>query len=229
MARRCKCGCRKEIKPARQCTDYSERLEKMGFASAECQSRVAMVNLKKIQSNNKKKTEAKIKQEKKAVIKRNADFKTKVKGNDLTHQLALTQKIFNRMRKLEEFYQLSKPACISCEKPALSGNLWDFACGHFKTAGGFPELRFNTLNTFLQCNKYCNCSLSGNIAGNKNTIGYTQGLKNRFDGAVKLMRYLERPHKNYTRDCESLKVVRSWCAGRVKKLEKDIASKFEPS
>ncbi len=222
MSRRCKCGCRTEIRAARQCTDYSERLEKMGFASKECQTKVGLVNLKKIQANNKKKAEAKIKQQKKAITKRNSDFKAKVQGNDLTHQLELTQKIFNRMRKLEEFYQLSRPTCISCEKPALPGNLDDFACGHFKTVGGFPELRFNTLNTWLQCNQYCNCRLSGNIAGNRHTIGYTQGLKNRFDGADKLMRYLERPHKNYTRDCESLKVVRAWCAGRIRQLEKDL-------
>ncbi len=226
MSRRCKCGCRTEIRAARQCTDYSERLEKMGFASEECQTKVGLLNLKKIQTKNAKKAAGKINQEKKAINKRNSDFKAKVKGNDLTNQLKQTQKIFNRMRKLEELYRLPKPACISCQKPARPGIFHDFACGHFKTVGSFPELRFNTLNTWLQCNQYCNCRLSGNLTGNKNTVGYIQGLKNRFDGAEKLMRYLERPHKNYTRDCESLKVVRAWCAGRIKQLEKDIASKF---
>ena len=226
MTRRCKCDCGIELPKISECTTP---LEKLRFASRECQTKVGLANLKKIQANNKKKTAAKVKQKKKAVTKRNADFKARVKGSDLTHQLALTQKMFNKMRKLEEFNGALKPICVSCEKPANMGNLYDFACGHFKTVGGFPELRFNTLNTWLQCNKYCNCSLSGNIAGNKRTIGYTQGLKNMFDGADKLMRYLERPHKNYTRDCESLKVVRAWCAGRVRQLEKDLISKAEPS
>jgi len=225
MARLCKCGCGIELPLASKCTTP---MCKLRFASAECRSRVAMTNLKKIEAKRTKKAAVVVKQKKKAINKRNSDFKTKVQGSDLTHQLALTQKIFNRMRKLEEFNGALKPICVSCEKAANLGNLGDFACGHFKTVGGFPELRFNTLNTWLQCNRYCNCMLSGNIAGNKNSIGYKQGLKNMFDGAEKLMVYLERPHKNYTRDCESLKVVRAWCAGRVRQLEKDLFSRAEP-
>lgn len=225
MARDCKCGCGVVLPAASKCTT---QMGKLRFASAECRNRVAMVNLKKIEAKRIKKSAVVVKQKKKAITKRNADFKAKVQGNDLTHQLELTQKVFNRMRKLEEFCKTLEPICVSCEKPANLGNLDDFACGHFKTAGGFPELRFNTLNTWLQCNQYCNCRLSGNISGNKHTIGYTQGLKNMFDGADKLFRYLERPHKNYTRDCESLKVVRAWCAGRIRQLEKDLTSRAEP-
>lgn len=224
MTRKCKCGCDAELPPASKCTTP---MAKLRFASAECRDRVAMANLKKIRDKNAKKAAAAVKQKKKVIDKRNSDFKAKVKGDDLTHQLELTQKVFNRMRKLEEFCKTAEPICISCEKPANLGNLGDFACGHLKTAGGFPELRFNTLNTWLQCNQYCNCRLSGNISGNKHTIGYMQGLKNMFNGADKLMRYLERPHKNYTRDCESLKVVRAWCAGRVRQLEKDLVSGAE--
>jgi hypothetical protein len=216
MPRRCKCGCRREILPAAKCTIYREKL---GFASDECQSKVAMANLKKIQAKNAQKTKAKVKQAKSVVKKRDADLKAKVNGSDIKHQLEITQKIFNRMRKLEEFYNMQNPACMSCEKPATKANLGEFCCGHYKTVGGFPELRFNTLNTWIQCNQYCNCRLSGNITGNKHTIGYRQGLRNRFDGAEKLMNYLHRPHKNYTRDCERLKVVRKWCAGRVRWLE----------
>lgn len=225
MTRLCKCGCNVELPPASKCTTP---LGKLRFASYECRDKVAMANLAKIQAKNTKRAAVKVKKEKKVIQRRNAEFKAKVQGSDLTHQLALTQKIFNRMRKLEEFCRAIEPICVSCEKPANLGNIGDFACGHFKTVGGFPELRFNTLNTWLQCNRSCNCKLSGNIAGNKHSIGYRQGLKNMFDGAEKLMAYLERPHKNYTRDCESLKVVRAWCAGRIKQLEKDLASKAEP-
>ena len=55
----------------------------------------------------------------------------------------------------------NKP-CISCgtTKPDIQ-----YCAGHYKTRGAHPELRFNELNIFLQCNKYCNLSLSGNIAG----------------------------------------------------------------
>lgn len=46
--------------------------------------------------------------------------------------------------------------CISCGEtnpPDLYGGQWD--CGHFKTVGGFPELRFEERNAYRQC-KPCN-------------------------------------------------------------------------
>jgi hypothetical protein len=69
----------------------------------------------------------------------------------------------------------------------------DWCCGHYKTVGAQSGLRYDRQNTFLQCNRYCNKGLSGNIAGNKNTRGYTQGLADRFGQAEadKIIEYCE--------------------------------------
>lgn len=97
---------------------------------------------------------------------------------DLWWQHKLTQKAFNRMRVLEELKWFKDrgltPTCISCDKPNM-----DWCCGHYKTVGAHPELRYSRLNTMLQCNRYCNMALSGNISGNKTTRGYTQGVIDR--------------------------------------------------
>ncbi len=50
--------------------------------------------------------------------------------------------------------------CISCGEtnpPDLHGGQWD--CGHFKTVGAHPELRFEELNAHRQC-KSCNAGSS---------------------------------------------------------------------
>lgn len=86
--------------------------------------------------------------------------------------------------------------CISCG--TTKGV--QFAAGHYKTSGGHPELRFNVLNIHRQCNEYCNRQLSGNINGNKHSVGYTQGLTDRFGEWI--VEYLNSHHelKNYSRD-----------------------------
>ena len=98
---------------------------------------------------------------------------------DLRWQHKQTQPVFNRMRVLEElkwfFDRGLEPECISCGKTNM-----DWCCGHFKTRGSQPELRYAKHNTFLQCNRYCNMALSGNIEGNKNTRGYKAGIIERF-------------------------------------------------
>jgi len=69
-----------------------------------------------------------------------------------------TQKIFNAYVRLRDKGQ----PCISCGRSDKevkktdgwkTGGAWD--CGHFKTVGGFPELRFNSFNAHKQC-KSCN-------------------------------------------------------------------------
>ena len=128
--------------------------------------------------------------------KNNNERKKEVKQNDLAHQHKLTQKAFNRMRALQELAEFKRlgiePVCISCGKANM-----DWCCGHYKTVGSHGELRYSEINTYLQCNKYCNMSLSGNISGNKTTRGYTQGLKDRFgeDKAQDIFDYLDTFNK----------------------------------
>ena len=122
-------------------------------------------------------------------------FKAKKKEfnlNDVRYQHSLTQPVFNRLRVKEEIEWFKsrgiEPVCISCSKPNM-----DWCCGHFKTRGAQGNLRYDRKNTFLQCNRYCNMGLSGNIYGNKNTRGYIQGLKDRFgeSGAQEIIDYCE--------------------------------------
>ena len=100
-------------------------------------------------------------------------------AKDIQWQHKQTQAVFNRMRVLQEIMwfqdQGKEPECISCGKTKM-----DWCCGHFKTRGSQSTLRYDPYNTFLQCNRYFNMGLSGNISGDKNTRGYIQGLFDRF-------------------------------------------------
>ena len=131
-----------------------------------------------------------------------------------------TQKSFNKMRVLQEklwFKERGRdPECISCGKTNM-----DWCCGHLKTRGSHPELRYDEQNTFLQCNRYCNMGLSGNIHGNKTTRGYIAGLSFRFGSnkAQDILSYLEKDHvKKWT--CEELEEMRARFNAEIRRLEK---------
>lgn len=149
-------------------------------------------------------------------------LKTKFDSKDLPHQKALTQKVFNRMRVLEEkkwFYdQGLEPTCISCGKPNM-----DWCCGHFKTVASQGNLRYDAVNTYLQCNKYCNSSKSGNIEGCKNTRGYRKGLLERFGTEVGewIIGYCETQTAVKKWDCDELIEMRKEFAKRVRELENE--------
>ena len=118
--------------------------------------------------------------------------KKKFYDNDLPHQKKLTQDVYNRLRKLQEFEWFTVrgliPECISCGKQNM-----DWCNGHFKTVKTQGAIRYDPINNYLQCNRYCNKALSGNIYGNKNTRGYLAGLKSRFgeEEANKIIAYCE--------------------------------------
>lgn len=142
------------------------------------------------------------------------------KRTGLSHQRDLTQKVFNKMRVLEEMVWFKsraiEPYCISC----LRENM-DWCCGHYKTRGSHPELALDPMNTYLQCNKHCNSSLSGNIEGNKHSIGYKQGIIHRFGEKAgnEILEYLEQPHepKRYRED--DYKKLRKKYRERIRELE----------
>jgi len=136
----------------------------------------------------------------KASIEKKAKQKSQKAGKDrldlnrrhLPWQHKQCKTSFNRMRVQEEFQWFAErglePECISCGKKNM-----DWCCGHYKTVGAQSGLRYDRQNTYLQCNRYCNKGLSGNLAGNKNTRGYTQGLADRFgqDEADRIIAYCE--------------------------------------
>lgn len=135
-----------------------------------------------------------------------------------------TQKAFNKMRKLQELLWFKErglePECISCGKTKM-----DWCCGHLKTVGAHSELRYDDVNTYLQCNRYCNKGLSGNINGNKTTRGYIQGLKDRFGEtkASEIIAYVETRHnKKWT--WQEVEEIRKKCNEEIRKLEKLLDS-----
>lgn len=83
--------------------------------------------------------------------------------------------------------------CISCGDFTLMTRGGDYDCGHYRSVGANPELRFEPLNSHKQC-KRCNGHLSGNV------VNYRIGLLMRV-GAEQVA-WLEGPHepKKYTID-----------------------------
>ncbi len=92
------------------------------------------------------------------------------------------QTIFNTWIRLRDKGNL----CISCDKICKKEN-----AGHYKSVGGFPELRFEPLNVHLQC-EYCNTYLHGNL------IEYRKRLIKKI--GLEKAEWLEKKHdpKKYT-------------------------------
>lgn len=210
MTRRCKYSeCRKELPPARQCITF---LSKKGLCSEDC----AVSHGLELAEKNRKRKEAKDKAKARGEVK-------ELNRRDLGWQHKQTQKAFNRMRVLEEKLWFRErgmePECISCGKTNM-----DWCCGHLKTRGAQSNLRYDRLNTFLQCNRYCNKALSGNIEGNKNTRGYKQGLVDRFgeDEARRILDYLESNTAPVKWDCAELESFRAECSAKARELQQDL-------
>jgi hypothetical protein len=130
-----------------------------------------------------------------------------------------TKTVFNKMRVLEELKWFKDrglpPTCISCGKENM-----DWCCGHYQSVGSSSEKRYDRLNTYLQCNRYCNMGLSGNISGNKTTRGYEQGLIDRFgeDDARDIMEYCTSSKKSVKWDWQEIQLMRGEFAKRVREL-----------
>ncbi|NRA76738.1 MAG: recombination protein NinG [Pseudoalteromonas sp.] len=153
---------------------------------------------------------ARLEREKKA-DKVHAVKKKAFKLSDTKLQHDLTQKSFNKLRVLQEkkwFKDNNQaPTCISCGKENM-----DWCCGHFKSRGAQGNLRYDEKNTYLQCNRYCNMALSGNIAGNKTTRGYAAGLFVRFGEAAQgIIDY-----------CESNTAVKKWTGEELQQMRKEF-------
>lgn len=76
--------------------------------------------------------------------------------------------------------------CISCGDftPMTRGG--DYDCGHYRSVGANPELRFHEQNANKQC-KRCNGHLSGNI------VNYRIGLLMKYGEAI--VAEIEGPHE----------------------------------
>lgn len=107
------------------------------------------------------------------------------------------QQAFNLFIRLRDHDQ----SCISCGEtnpPDLHGGQWD--CGHFKSVGAHPELRYEEKNAYRQC-KSCNAG-SAKHSAKAATVAkqYEANLIERV--GQESVDWLNGPHavKNYRRD-----------------------------
>ncbi len=174
------------------------------FCGVDCAYKFAKAKQEKEQAR----LIAKFKQSRTKQDKADKKAKRELKNNDRKHQFQLTKsKIQHWVNHIRD---AGKP-CISCgtEKQYIQ-----YCGGHYKTAGGFPELALNTLNIFRQCNFYCNRNLSGNISGNKTTQGYTAGLIERC--GQERVDLLNSKHESPNYDCDQLIEIRAFYAKLIR-------------
>lgn len=143
-----------------------------------------------------------------ATKKKNTAQKKAFRLNDKPLRLKEAQKAFNAFIRYRDKYI----DCISCgkerkETAVSSGS--NFHAGHFKTAGGFPELRFEELNCHKQC-AYCNNYLSGNVAEYRKNLIDKIGLDK--------VEWLEGPQKAKKYTCEDLKEIELKYKEKLKEL-----------
>jgi len=124
------------------------------------------------------------------------------------------QAAFNKFIRLRDH----KEPCISCDKPAAMdrrylfnrGGDWD--CGHYRSVGSMPSIRFEELNAHKQCKK-CNQFLSGNVAD------YRIRLIKKI-GEDKLA-WVEGPHEPKKYTIEDLKEIKKTYTQKAKELENE--------
>jgi hypothetical protein len=131
-------------------------------------------------------------------------------------------KRFVRARDRWRFISRGKPPeCISCgtTSPDIQ-----YAAGHYKTAGGNPELALDPKNIHLQCNHRCNKMMSGNINGDKTTRGYNAGIIAWYgeEEGLALIEYLTSHHEVRKYSHDELDNIRTEYNRLALELEKKI-------
>ena len=120
--------------------------------------------------------------------------------SDYTKEL---QVVFNKYIRLRD---KGKP-CISCNR--VLGSKQD--CGHYRSVGSCPELRFSEKNTAAQC-VFCNQHQHGNL------IEYRKGLIKKLGvEEVELLENYHIPMKHSIPELIEMKVIYK---DKIKKIEK---------
>ena len=101
--------------------------------------------------------------------------------------------------------------CVSCGRH--HNGQWH--AGHFRSAGGHPELRFEPLNAARQCAP-CNTHKSGDL------LNYRVELINRI--GLELVEWLEGPHEPRKYTIDDLKAIKAEYRAKVRELKKAAAA-----
>ena len=161
---------------------------------------IAFTKKKQNEQIQKKIKKDKLSQDKKR--KANKKAVRDVRNNDKRHQFKLTKQA---IQKWVNHVRDSELGCISCG--TTNANIV-FSGGHYKTAGGNPEIALESRNIHRQCLFHCNKNKSGNINGDKHSIGFKQGLINRYGDEY--VEWLESYHKPISLDCDQLRTLRAY-------------------
>ncbi|MCE0860705.1 recombination protein NinG [Pseudomonas alloputida] len=100
--------------------------------------------------------------------------------------------------------------CVSCGR--FHDGQWH--AGHFRSAGGHPELRFEPLNIWRQCAP-CNTHKSGDL------VNYRAELVRRI-GAEKV-EWLEGPHEARRYTIDDLKAIKAEYRAKIKQMKEQAA------
>jgi len=106
--------------------------------------------------------------------------------------------------------------CISCGVFSPGGDprggVWD--CGHYRSVGANPELRFEPLNAHKQC-KRCNRDRSGNV------VEYRIRLRDRIGDEA--LEWLEGPHEPKKYTIKDIKQIKAHYRAKVREMRKEAA------
>ncbi len=117
-----------------------------------------------------------------------------------------TQAIFNQWIRLRD----AAEPCISC------GRYHDgqYHAGHYRTVASAPELRFEPLNVWKQCQP-CNNHKSGDI------VNYRANLVNKLGAAQ--VDWLEGPHEPKKYTIEDLQAMKAHYRALIREMKREVA------
>lgn len=185
--------------PRRKCTVCREWFHPVRAEQYVCSYECACVHGKA--ANDAAKADKQRKEEKRCLEEEKAGRRRrKARREELrptSYFKSQAQQAFNNFIRYRDRYL----PCISCGEtnpPDLHGGQWD--CGHFKTVGANPELRFEERNAHKQC-KSCNAG-AGKYTAKEATVSqqYEEGLVQRYGQGY--VDWLNGPHSmtNYRRE-----------------------------
>lgn len=196
-------------KKCKQCGDkFQPERQLQACCSIKCAIDISRIQQEKKKRDNASKSRAK---ERKATREANRRRK-EYKDNHYPTQFRMTKEVIQRWCNNVRDADLP---CISCGCKRTK----QFCGGHYKTAGGNPELALDTRNINGQCNRTCNMALSGNIYGTRTSHGYRDGIVMRF-GRERLD-WLDGPHEPKKYTCEQLRELRAYYARLTREGIKD--------
>ncbi len=145
--------------------------------------------------------------------KRHKEKKKALRDNDRKIRLPAAQKAFNAViRKRDEMLP-----CISCNEFVMVDMPYGrYDCGHYKTIGGFPELRFEELNAHKQCKK-CNGG-AGNFTKKDTSVSKEYRINLIKKIGLEKVEWLEGPHEPKKYSCEELKAIELHYKQKLKEM-----------